>query len=249
MHPSASLLVTAGISVVALGVASLIVIGHATAARSERAPRASVVVFALGVAAWVTVVAVLAATGTLRRYDVRPPPMVLAVSVGLVLAVATAGSSIGARLARGLPLAALVGFHAFRLPLELLMHRASVEGTMPVQMSFAGWNFDVISGASAIVVAWLVARGTAPRWLVPAWAVMSSLLLGAIIVIAITSTPLVAAFGSDPARLNTWVGWFPFAWLPCVLVPAAVAGQIVIFRKLAASSVSARVVRARPYRA
>jgi hypothetical protein len=35
-------------------------------------------------------------------------------------------------LVRGVPLWALVGFQIFRLPLELLMHRAYVEGLLPV---------------------------------------------------------------------------------------------------------------------
>ena len=110
---------------------------------------------------------------------------------------------------------------------------------MPVQMSFSGWNFDIVTGASAIVVAWLVARGIAPRWLVLAWGLMSSVLLVVVVSIAIVSMPAFAAFGHSPDRLATWVGFFPFSWLPLLLVPAALFGQIVLFRRLAAERVSA----------
>ena len=66
---------------------------------------------------------------------------------------------------------------------------------------------------------------------------MSSVLLAVIIAIAIASTPVVSAFGTTPDRLNTWIGWFPFIWLPCVLVPAALLGQIVLVRRLRVDSI------------
>jgi hypothetical protein len=249
MHPSASLLVVLGLANIALAVAIALVVGYARAARVERVPPSSARGFALGVAAWVVLIGVVSAAGLLRGGGARPPPVGVLVMMGLALAVAVARSRLGARLARGLPLAALVGFQAFRLPLELVMHRAASEGTMPVQMSFSGYNFDIVSGASALIVAWLVARGAAPRWLVAAWAVTSSALLAAIVVIAIVSTPLFAAFGHAPERLNTWIEWFPFAWLPALLVPAALLGQIVVFRRLAADRVTSRAELRDPSRA
>jgi len=56
------------------------------------------------------------------------------------------------RLARGTPLAVLVIVQSFRLPLELAMHRAFVEGLMPVQMSYSGLNFDIVTGTTALVL-------------------------------------------------------------------------------------------------
>ena len=55
-------------------------------------------------------------------------------------------------------------------------------------------------------------------------------LLVNIVVVAILSTPPFAAFG--PARLNVFVTYPPFVWLPTVLVLAALAGHLVIFRAI-----------------
>ena len=76
-------------------------------------------------------------------------------------------------------------------------------------MTYTGSNFDIVTGVSAIIVAALAARGLAPRWLLLAWNALGSLLLVAILVIAVASLPTFAAFGSEPARLNTWVAYFP----------------------------------------
>jgi hypothetical protein len=70
---------------------------------------------------------------------------------------------------RSLSSTPLVGFQAFPLPLELLMHQAALEGTTPPQMTYTGSNFDIVSGATAPWVGSAAAFGYAPRWLLLAW--------------------------------------------------------------------------------
>jgi hypothetical protein len=111
------------------------------------------------------------------------------------------------------------------------MHRAASDGLMPVQMSFSGRNFDILTGLFAIPVAILAARERAPRGLIVVWNLVGSLLLANIVSIAVASLPMFAAFGPD--RLNTWVADPPYVWLPGVLVPAALFGHILTWRKLA----------------
>ncbi|MBC7545453.1 MAG: hypothetical protein H7338_22220, partial [Candidatus Sericytochromatia bacterium] len=140
-------------------------------------------------------------------------------------------SPVAARLIRGLPRAPLVGFHAFRLPLELMMHRAAAEGVMPVQMSYSGRNFDIVTGITALGMAWALRRRVS--WgLVFAWNALGTLLLVTVVGIAVGSLPLFHAFGTAPAQLNTWVTHAPFAWLPLILVPAALLGHLLIWRWL-----------------
>ena len=174
-----------------------------------------------------------AASGLLARFELRPPPLLAVLLPTLALPIALARSRLGALLADHAPLAGLIGFQAFRLPLELVMHQAAVEGVMPPQMTFTGSNFDIVSGATALLVALAVAGGYAPRWLIALWNALGSLLLLNILVIALASLPQVAAFGSDPAHVNTWVAYFPYVWLPAGLVTSALFGHAVVWRKLA----------------
>jgi hypothetical protein len=64
------------------------------------------------------------------------------------------------------------------------------------------------------------------------WNALGLLLLVNIVTIAIVSTPRVAAFG--PERLNTFITYPPFVWLPAIMVLAALAGHLLIFRALRA---------------
>ncbi|HYR29804.1 MAG TPA: hypothetical protein VEU30_15145 [Thermoanaerobaculia bacterium] len=177
-------------------------------------------------AMWLAVTYVLASSGALR-FDSRPPTIVLLILIANIGAAVFALSRVGARVAESVPLAALAALQSFRLPLELVMHRAAEEGVMPPQMSYGGYNFDIVTGALAIVVAFL-ARHRAIAW---AWNILGTLLLTAIVVISVISSPLpLRAFHNEPA--NVWVTQPPFVWLVAVLVPIALAGHILVFRAL-----------------
>jgi hypothetical protein len=193
--------------------------------------------FVLGAAIWFAAASALAALGVLRDAHALPPRMLLIFVPMVLLPVALAWSKLGTALALQLPLAWLVGLHAFRLPLELVMHQAAAEGTMPEQMTFTGANFDILTGISAILVAVLASYGRASRPLVLAFNLLGSALLLAIGAIAIASLPMFHAFGTEPARLNTWVADFPFVLLPAGLVSSALFGHILLWRRLSHEAV------------
>jgi hypothetical protein len=117
------------------------------------------------------------------------------------------------------------------LPLELVMHQAAADGLMPSVMSFDGYNFDILSGVSAALVAPLIFAGKAPRWLVVAWNGLGSALLFAIGTIAMLASPVFRVFGED--QVNVWVTRFPYCWM-AVMVAAALFGHILVARKLTA---------------
>jgi hypothetical protein len=234
----ASSFVTAGFVVLPLLVAAGFVLACDRADRALGEPwaarRRRTAAIAALTAVWLLVTLLAAGSGVLRRFDAVPPPF-----AGLLVAIIAVGigvgcSPLGTRLVRGLPLWILVGSQVFRFPLELLMHRASEEGVMPVQMSYSGLNYDIVTGISAGLLGWWLARGRVPRVVVALWNWMGFALLVNIVTVAIVSTPLFRWFGDD--RLNTFVTYPPFVWLPAVLVTAALVGHILVWRKLAALS-------------
>jgi hypothetical protein len=184
---------------------------------------------------WMAVTWVVADSGVLRLWDRRPPPFGLLMLAIAAISVAIAFSPFGTRLARFVPLWALVGVQTFRLPLELAMHAMYERGVMPPQMTYTGRNFDIVTGATAIVVAALSFSGRGGRVLVGAWNVMGLSLLVNVVVVAILSTPTFRIFGDE--RLNVWVTYTPFVWLPAVMVLAAFAGHLLIFRALISGAV------------
>jgi hypothetical protein len=207
--------------------------GHAWRRGGAERPRVvrAVTLTLAGTATWMSVTWVVAASGAFRQWNQMPPPFALLVLAIVLLGARLAFSGLGRQIATYVPLWALVGIQAFRLPLELAMHALAERGTMPVTMSYTGLNFDIVTGMTAIIVAVLVAAGRAGRWLVMGWNLLGLALLINVVTVAILSTPRFAYFGQD--QLNVFVTYPPFVWLPAVMVLAAFAGHLLIFRALA----------------
>ncbi len=203
--------------------------GLSLGARRAGAPRWLHGLCAAGLVVAMVFSLTVAARGSLTQFDRVPPPFLPLTFGCIVVWVLTATSRLSSGLQQ-LPLAALVGFQSFRLPLELMMHAAAEAGVMPPQMSYSGYNFDIVSGAGAALLAVLLALNKAPRWLLLGWNALSTALLAAIVVIAVLSAPPFLAFGREQA--NTWVAHAPFVWLPTVLVPAAISGHVLLWRRL-----------------
>lgn len=185
------------------------------------------------VAAWMAYSGFLAAKGMLLDPAAMPPRMVLILVPGLLLVFFAAFSGFGARLAKHLGYASLIGFHAFRLPLEGVLWWFHHQGRLPVQMTFEGRNFDILTGIAAIVLAVLAKRGIAGRNTALAFNLAGLALLLTIVGVAILSIPgPLRRFHNEPA--NTLVLNFPYVWLPAILVMAALLGHLVLFRKIRA---------------
>jgi hypothetical protein len=191
----------------------------------------------LAAAALLVASAVAALSGKLSHFDSVPPPMAVMMAVIFAIGFSSGFSFLGRDAAAKWSFSTLFGLQAFRFPLELVMHHASSTGMMPVQLSYSGYNFDIVTGVSALIIAALLKSGISlPRFVVWLWNLWGSYCLVAIAVIAITASPMVRLFGNEPHNLNTWVLFFPYVWLPVVLVPAAISGHVVIWRKLLTQS-------------
>jgi len=230
--PAASFLLYQGFLVLPVVVALVLWLFHRRArVRMRGGPSALSV--GVGIFLWLWATGGLALSGVLGRFDLRPAPFAILIFLTVLLSAYVGLSRVGAALAT-LPLSWLVALMAFRFPLELLRHQAVVEGVMPKQMSYLGWNFDILIGVTAVLLAPAIAWGRVPRWAIGAWNALGAAMLLNVITVAMASTPLFRAFGKAPQKLNTFVTFFPYVWLPTVLVATAIVLHIVIARALRA---------------
>ena len=213
-------------------VAAMIVIGTHIAGRGEPGGQARrwVAGTAAALVVWLAVTAAVSASGVLEAPGV-PPRAMLFMGACNLLALVLALSRVGGRLVRGVPIAALVGFQAFRLPLELVLHRWYAEGTLPVEMTFEGRNLDIVTGVLAMVVGlWLWRRGPS-RSLVWLFNLVGFALLLNVAAVAILSSPFpFRVLDSGPPVLLVF--YFPYGWILPMCVAPALAGHVLVFRWL-----------------
>ncbi|MBY0369775.1 hypothetical protein K2X33_03750 [bacterium] len=175
--------------------------------------------------AWLGLLTLLTVSGMLEALPMPFVPLFIGLVLVAVLGVGL--SPFGRTLAAAIPIAALVGFQAFRLPLELVLHSWAEQGTIPQTMTWTGSNFDIFSGVVALIAAPFAAKH---RWV--AWGanlVGTALLLNVIRVVAYSS-PLPFAWGVEPPLALAM--HLPYSWIAPVCVGGALLGHILLTRKL-----------------
>lgn len=126
----------------------------------------------------------------------------------------------------------LTFLHVIRLPIELVLFWLFLYNLVPEIMTFNGWNYDVISGITAPIVAYYayVKKSMQFKWVL-IWNVLCLLLLLNIVTIAILSAPTpFQQFAFD--RPNMGIFYFPFVCLPAVVVPIVMLSHIVSIHRL-----------------
>jgi hypothetical protein len=178
---------------------------------------------------WLSLTGAIAASGTLQHFDSTPPPIGVLIIGAFVLNTALAWSPYGTRLRDSVPIQFIVGFQVFRLGVEIFLWAGARTHLVPPQMTFEGRNWDVITGLTALPVAWLYARGSIGKTAVAIWNVLGFGLLLNVMIVAIFSLPTpLQQF--EPA--NRFVATPPYIWLPTVLVQAAWFSHMILFRQL-----------------
>ena len=189
---------------------------------------------------WLGGSAFLAKTGILAEFQRRPPPFLIFVLSLTVITAALAFSPLGTRMIKGIDIRWLIGFQAFRIPLEFLLHKLYREGVVPAQMTFVGLNFDIVTGALALIILIWGALVEPPRWAIRLFNLVGLALLINIVTIAILSAPTpIRRFFNEPA--NTFVAYSPYVWLPAFLVQAAWFGHLLVFRWMRRSRKNPRI--------
>jgi len=180
---------------------------------------------------WLVIQAILAVNGFFHNFDVFPPRTF---AFGpLPFFILTFGYLIFARkFLDDLPLTVLTWIHVIRIPVELVLLWLSQKGLVPVEMTFEGRNFDILSGLSAPIVFFLAFRnGTVNGVLLIVWNGAALCLLANVVTIAVLSFPTrFQMLGFD--HPNVGVTYFPFVWLPSVVVPIVFFCHVISLYKL-----------------
>ena len=180
---------------------------------------------ALALAVWLGGLSLLVAGGRMPGLPLSGLPFfffpILVVCIGAGL------SPFGARLATSVPLAALIGFQAFRLPLELVLHSWAAQGVIPGTMTWTGQNLDIISGVLALSSAPLANRFPLAARIAN---VFGFALLVNVMRVAVMSSPVPFGWGQQPSLLLAM--HLPYAFIGPVCVGGALFGHVVLTRAL-----------------
>jgi hypothetical protein len=188
-------------------------------------------IVAVLLAAWMLLQEQLSINGFYLKFDSMPPRFIFAVAPMFLLIIALLILPTKNFLAQ-MPLLPLTLLHVVRVPVELVLLRLFQAGLVPQLMTFEGRNFDILSGLTAPLIAWLAFRGgKTNRTLLLIWNIIALGLLINIVVNAVLSLPFrTQQFAFD--QPNQAVLYFPFIWLPSVIVASVLFCHVVSIWRL-----------------
>ena len=183
---------------------------------------------------WLIIQAILAAGGFFQNFNVLPP-RTFAFGPLPFFILTVAYLAVGRDFLDRVPLTVLTWIHVIRIPVECVLLWLSQNGLVPVEMTFEGRNLDILSGLSAPVIYFLAFRnGRVNRPLLIVWNLVALGLLINVVTIAILAFPSkFQSIGFD--HPNIAVTYFPYVWLPSVIVPIVFFCHAASLYKLLAS--------------
>ena len=186
----------------------------------------------LGLVLWAAFVSVWSMSGRMADFSMFPLNVLPILIIPLITILVITFSKTFREILIHVPAQNLVRLQSFRFFVEILLWALFIQNQLPVQMTFEGRNFDVLSGLSAPIVAYLISRQKLSRSALIIWNILCLGLLLNILVTAILSMPgPLRVFMNEPP--NTIVTAFPVSWLPGLLVPLAYGLHFLSLRQLA----------------
>ena len=183
--------------------------------------------------AWTVLQSIFGISGVYQETESLPPRMLLFGFFPVLLIITlTFSTTKGKAFIDQINLKVLTYFHSIRIAVEVILLLLFYNGVMSVYMTFEGSNFDLFSGVTAPIAAFLAFRkAEVNRKLLIWWNIICLLLLLNVVVTAVFAIPSPfqkLAFDQP----NIAVLFFPYNLLPTVVVPTVLFGHLVALRQL-----------------
>ena len=185
-----------------------------------------------GIGIWMVIVALLGITGFYQKSGTLPPRFVLLIAPTILFVLFLFTQKKGKNFIDQLHLKWLTLLHVVRIPVEFILYAVFLEGLIPDLMTFDGYNYDIISGITAPIMYYLVfVNKKVGRKGLLIWNFICLALLINILTIAALSakSPFQQLAFDQP---NVGVTYFPFVWLPAVIVPIVLFSHLASIRQL-----------------
>jgi len=184
------------------------------------------------IAGWITIQSAVAATGFFTLSNTLPPRFVLLIVLPLAVIISVFSTAKGRFFLDGFDIKTLTLLHTIRIGIELVLFWLFLNKTMPRLMTFEGRNFDLISGITATLVYYFgfVRRKLGAKTML-VWNLVCLFILLFTVANAVLSAPTpLQQFGFDQPTIA--VLYFPFVWLPGVVVPLVIFSHLISIRLL-----------------
>jgi len=186
--------------------------------------------FTLG---WAVLHSIIAWKGFYSNFEVIPPRFLIMVIPALILIIIFGLTKIGASFRATIDLEKLHYIHLVRIFIEsIFLYRLFRYGAMAQETTFAGNNFDIISGITTPLIIWLYFRKQLiSKNVLLTWNIAALLILSFTVSQVVLSAPLpFQKLSFDQASIAVF--YFPFILLPGIIVPLVILTHFISIKEI-----------------
>lgn len=180
---------------------------------------------------WIAILSILALTDYFLDFSL-PPKMLLFVAFAFVVIFILLGFTTWREVLNNIPITTLHYIHIVRVPIEMVLWWMAIGKSIPMDFTFEGTNFDIVSGISAPFAAVFLVDGKKRRrlWAI-IWNVSALGLLACITLKSATRLPYFTAVLEGP---DSFAGLFqfPYILLPTFVLPTIAFAHLVSLNQL-----------------
>lgn len=176
---------------------------------------------------WLTLQALISFTGFYNDTNEIPPRIALMPLPPLIGILLFFIIKPGRKFLLQTDIRLLTLFHTIRIPVELCLLLLYYQKLIPEAMTFEGRNFDIISGITAPVIAFVALKTNKVQLrILLLWNLLCLLLLLNVVIHGILSAPSVfQQINFD--QPNIAILHFPIVWLPSFVVPCVLFAHLI----------------------
>jgi len=182
---------------------------------------------------WLAVTGILSINKVFQNTSTIPPRLMIVIAPAILFIILLLITKSGRKFTDNIDLKKLTLVHIVRVPVEITLFMLSTHKLIPELMTFAGRNFDILSGITAPIVYFVCFKNSQlkNRKLLLVWNFICLGLLLNIVINALLSAPFpFQQFAFD--QPNIAILYFPFTWLPCFIVMIVLYSHLAAIRQL-----------------
>lgn len=226
MRPDIPIILSASFTILVGCIIILILIGLNKAlnekGESDQSRKKKVFITGAVILSWIILISWLSTLNFLNDFSILPPRMSLILLPPLIAVLFIGSRKFLLELLDYVPQHWLIWMHSYRMVIAVIFYFLFMRHIIPVQMTFAGKNYDVLTGVVAPFLGFLAFRKKVPQVILIMWNFLGIVLVSIVVIVAVLSTPYPFSLFHEPVS-NTMIAYFPFILMPGFVIPFSFA--------------------------
>lgn len=218
-------MIALGYTLLTLLMFTIILIGYGSALKKANVGKRGrkVTIVGIGMIAWMGYTYLLAKSGFLQDFSLPPRFPLLLVLPAFIFIAVVFYTHHKSTVLEAIPPSWLVYYQTFRIAIELLFLASVGAGLLHPEVTFEGYNYDLLFGISAPLIGFVVFN---KRWFAQkvalCWNYLGLGVIAIIIFLFVSTTFFPSIWGSTTSLAPLALTHFPFILVASFLMPSAV---------------------------